>query len=123
MKGFCEFLKTHLKLQELMKNNKKWWDSTKKSKINIIFLIVKLILVLCPPILSFLVIIFFYSHFWIWTIDLKWYVDFLIFFNYYNYFMINQMTCLDRVEGSDKVKNFVWDLVSYVDDKIKGNSP
>jgi len=123
LKGFCEFLKTHLKLQELMKNNKKWWDSTKKSKINIIFLIVKLILVLCPPILSFLVIIFFYSHFWIWTIDLKWYVDFLIFFNYYNYFMINQMTCLDRVEGSDKVKNFVWDLVSYVDDKIKGNSP
>ena len=60
-------------------NNKKYWGMGKKNKTNLIFfnlLIAKLILILCPLILICLIIRLSHSHYWIWTVDLKLYVDF-----------------------------------------------
>ena len=59
-------------------NNKKWWEKVNpKYFFNILIII--LILALCPSILIFVAIASSHSYFWIWTIDLKLYIDFLTF--------------------------------------------
>jgi len=46
----------------------------------------------------------------------------LFFFNYYNYFMINLMTCLNGVRKTDDHEKFVEELLNYVNEKIKDDS-